>query len=400
MTVRSRILGEWLRTHSTWAEASLIGVVLLAATPPYFDALSRGSEPPRPAQVIILLVAACSLLVARRRYPWWTWIGAFTLGLLGLALTESASPVFIPAIIALYSLANRDAGRLVLAAAAASVIVPCVLIIAIGPVGLWEAEAYEMIWWAGLAAAAGIAVRNQRAVVAAADERARRAETTSEEEAQRRVTEERMRIARDLHDVVAHHVSVINVQAGVAGHLMREDPEQAAVAIAVVRRSSQMVLAEVPSLLGLLRTGEHDLETAPIPGLADIGSLVEQTRLSGLDVVWTDTGTPTSLSPGTDLTAYRVIQEGLTNAARHGSGLVRLVTTYGPGELAIEVHNALARPSGDPITGKHGLIGMRERVNTAGGEMTAGPDGIGFWVVRVGLPTVDTSHDEQEVPHP
>ena len=155
-----------------------------------------------------------------------------------------------------------------------------------------------MIPWIGLAAMSGIAVRNQRAVVAAAHERARQAEATREEEAQRRVADERLRIARELHDVVAHHVSVINVQAGVAGHLMRST--QTVPGARARARGEPDGAPGGTGLLGLLRTGDEELETSPAPRLEDAAGLVEQARRSGLRVMWQTSGTPSTLTPGTD----------------------------------------------------------------------------------------------------
>ena len=177
--------------------------------------------------------------------------------------------MFVPAIFALYSLTVRVETAPALAATLGCALVPALVMLATTPYGLLDSSTYQFVSTSGLAAVSGIAVRNQRAVVAAAHERARQAEATREEEAQRRVADERVRIARELHDVVAHHVSVINVQASVAGQLLRTDPDGAAAALAHVREASQTVLREVPGLLGLLRTGNEELETAPAPRLAD-----------------------------------------------------------------------------------------------------------------------------------
>ena len=202
---------------------------------------------------------------------------------------------------AVYTLCTRVPLRPALFATLVSAVVPFVLVLATSDLGLVEAIAYGFGPWNALAAVTGIAVRSQRAVVTAAHERARLAEESRDEEARRRVSEERVRIARDLHDVVAHHIAVINVQAGVASHLIRSDPEQAAVALAHVREAGRVVLEEVPGLLGLLRgSGEESagLDTAPAPRLADLDSLVEQSRRSGLDVTVRRSGSPVDLGTG------------------------------------------------------------------------------------------------------
>ncbi len=156
------------------------------------------------------------------------------------------------------------------------------MILAASRLGYVDALAYGLLPWSILAAVSGRAVRSQRAAMTAAHERARQAEATREEEAQRRVVEERLRIARELHDVVARHILVIHVHAGVAGHLMRTDPDRAVEAIGHVRDASRTVLDEVPGLLGLLRTGSDGPVTAPAPGLAQVADGVSARPVDGL----------------------------------------------------------------------------------------------------------------------
>src|SRR5205085_1418193 len=186
--------------------------------------------------------------------------------------------------------------------------------------GQFSDRTLSLLAFVGVAAAVGVAVRSQRAAVAAAEARARQAEATREEEAERRVTDERVRIARELHDIVAHHISVINVQAGVARHLMGAQPEQARTALGLVREASKAVLTEMSSVVGLLRTPEEAAPFEPTPGLARLEALVESARLAGLELRWTSIGKPYALPPISDLTAYRVVQESLTNAVKYGDG--------------------------------------------------------------------------------
>jgi signal transduction histidine kinase len=231
----------------------------------------------------------------------------------------------------------------------------------------------------------GIDVRYYRQYVASIVERAVRAERTREEEARRRVAEERLRIARDLHDVVAHHISVVNVQAGVARHLMDTHPEQARTALGLVRDASKTVLTELSAVLGLLRAEDGTSPAEPAPGLSRLPSLVESVRGAGLDLELRCTGQSCELAPVNDLTAYRVVQESLTNALKYGSGRARLLVDHAPGGVTIDVVNPLA-PDRPATSGGHGLIGMRERLDGVNGWLIAGPDGAGSWVLRAGIP--------------
>jgi len=237
-----------------------------------------------------------------------------------------------------------------------------------------------------MAAAVGEAVRGRRAALAAVEERAVRAERTREEEARRRVAEERLHIARELHDVVAHHIAVINVQAGVAGHLITSQPEAAAEALGHVRRSSRAVLDELSGLLGVLRRPEEsDTPTEPAPGMAQLDDLVESFRASGLDLRSTLTGEVHDLPATVDLVAYRVVQEALTNAHRHGTSTARLSVAYTPSEIILEVTNAVAA---QPHAGGSGLglVGMRERAGAVGGTIKAGIEADERFHVRATLP--------------
>jgi signal transduction histidine kinase len=251
--------------------------------------------------------------------------------------------------------------------------------------------------WSGLATAVGIAVKNQRAVVAAAVERAERAEQSREEEADRRVEQERLHIARELHDVVAHHISIINVQSGVALHLIDSRPELARESIGHVRDSSQEVMREMSTLLGLLRTTEDGSQIQPAPGLAQLSELVESMRRTGLHVTLNEQGRPYTLSPLVDLTAYRTVQESLTNAHKHGTGTADVRLRYGQATVTIEVENPIADDTRVREPLGHGLVGMRERVVAVGGQIDVGPTGRGTFAVHVEIPTREPHITSPEV---
>ena len=379
----------WLADHPTGADALVAGVVVLVAFAPFVVGPNRAVHGlALSASMVPLTLVASALLVIRRRQPSAVWAATTAVGVVAMLLEHGPAPAYAPAIVGLYTLASRSAPRRTLAATAVTAGAPALIVGAQGGSTLVDAFVYGLTAWSGLAAAAGVAVRNQRAVVAAAHERARQAEATGEEEAQRRVAEERLRIARELHDVVAHHISVINVQAGVAGHLVHTDPDKAVEALAHVREASQVVLHEVPGLLGLLRTGDDDeLERSPAPRLADADQLVEAARRSGLEVTWETSGSPTPLTPGGDLAAYRVLQEALTNVARHGVGRAQVVVSHDAAGCTIEVRNERSGTTPAPPD-RHGVVGMRERAAAVGGELSVGPDGGRDWVVRLWLPAL------------
>jgi signal transduction histidine kinase len=252
--------------------------------------------------------------------------------------------------------------------------------------------------WTALAVAVGEAVRNRRAFVSAIEERARRAEHTREQEARRRVAEERMRIARELHDIVGHHIALINVQAGVASHVLDTQPEQARQALAHVREAGRSALAELSATVAVLRQGdESDAPHEPVPGLGRLPALLETFDRAGLRVSREDEGEPRHLPTTVDLTAYRVVQESLTNVRKHaGTSAARLRLAYRRDELHIEVEDdgpgpGAAVPVGGRADGSadgtgHGLIGMRERAASVGGSFRAGPGPEGGFRVSVDLP--------------
>ncbi|WP_333736120.1 sensor histidine kinase [Streptomyces sp. IBSBF 2806] len=244
------------------------------------------------------------------------------------------------------------------------------------------------------ATALGRAVRNRRDHLAKARERAERAESMQEEEARRRVAVERVRIARDLHDVVAHHITLVNAQAGVAHHLLRTDPDQAFQALAHIKDNSRAALDELRATVGLLRQPDDAPGArAPIPRLADLDRLADGFRASGLSVEVTRTGAPAPQASATELTAYRIVQEALTNTHKHASATrAAVLLDYGPHSLRVTVTDD---GRSDPVKGTstgagtgtgHGLIGMRERANAIGGTVTAGPRPEGGFQVVAALP--------------
>lgn len=219
-----------------------------------------------------------------------------------------------------------------------------------------------------------------------AKERAGRAEREREERARAAVAEERARIARELHDVVGHSVSVMTVQASGVRRLLRPDQQREREALLVVERTGREALAEMRRMVGVLRRPEEGPALAPQPSLEHVGRLVEQTREAGLPVKLRVEGEAVQLPVGVDLTAYRLVQEGLTNALKHAAATeAEVLVHYSDGQIEVVVSDD-GHGSGSGDGGGHGLVGMRERVSVYGGELDAGPRPEGGYRLRARLP--------------
>jgi len=340
---------------------------------------------PRPL-TLTLALAAAAVLIARRRAPVATLAasGALVLALLAVDHTAGAGAVFAPAV-ALYSVGLRRGRFQQLAAGAAAVaavVATDVFIVSDGSI-VW----FALLGHAALVAVpllAAEAVRNRRSYVALLLERLELAERTREEEARRRVEQERLRIARDLHDAVAHSLTTINVQAGVAGHLLDQDPGTARSALKTIEEASHEALDELRAIVGILR--EHEGESAPLepaPTLDSVSDLIERARALGLDVSLDIRGEqPERLPETVQLAAFRIVQESLTNARRHAAGApARVGLSFEPDRLLITVDNGHGAASDGRSNGAGvGLIGMRERAAAVGGALSAAPAPDGFRV--------------------
>ncbi|TGB16273.1 sensor histidine kinase [Streptomyces sp. MZ04] len=390
----------WAKAHPLAVDGALAAAVLVCMiigsfVEPYRHdgGPSWGTRTPSTLSVMLMVLGAAAL-VFRRRDPWIVLAATSTVSVIDLVTGAYRGAVVMSAVVALYTVAattNRPTTwRVGLVTMTGLTGVAMVA----GPLPWYSQENLGIFAWTGMAAAAGDAVRSRRAFVDAIRERAERAERTREEEARRRVAEERLRIARDLHDVVAHHIALVNVQAGVAAHVMDKRPDQAKEALSHVRDASRSALNELRATVGLLRqSGDPEAPTEPAPGLAHLDDLVDTFRHAGLPVEVTRGDAETELPAGADLAAYRIIQEALTNVQKHaGTGakaevsVVRVgpnievtVLDDGPGEGT--------EPQDDEDNGGgHGLIGMRERVSALSGRCTAGPRYGGGFRVHAILP--------------
>ena len=232
----------------------------------------------------------------------------------------------------------------------------------------------------------GYALRERTERTVAAEERAARAERDREAAARVAVAEERGRIARELHDVVAHAVGVMVLQVGAVRHRMPTADTETREALENVEKAGRTALAEMRRLLGAMRRDDEQAELAPQPGVADLDRLLDDVRAAGLAVQLRVHGDPVALPPGLDLSAYRIVQEAVTNTLKHAQAhQADVEVTYQPADLLVEIRDDGQGPSASDGLG-HGLVGMRERVKIFGGDMSVGAAPGGGFLVRVRLP--------------
>ncbi|WP_329299247.1 histidine kinase [Streptomyces sp. NBC_00659] len=410
---------DWLRDHRLALDAALAAGVLVSMVAGSFvdahgaDGTTWSARTPDILSLALMVLAAAAL-VFRRSAPMKVLAATVGVSLVELVTADPRAPVTMSAVVALFTVASATDRPTTWRVGLLTMTVLTAVAMLAGPLPWYAQENLGVFAWTGMAAAAGDAVRSRRAFVHAIKERALRAERTREEEARRRVAEERLRIARDLHDVVAHHIALVNVQAGVAAHVMDKRPDQAKEALAHVREASRSALNELRATVGLLRqSGDPEAPTEPAPGLARLDELADTFRNAGLPVEVARSDSGTVLPAAADLAAYRVIQEALTNVRKHaGQGakaevsVVRVgpvvevtVLDNGPGRDMIpgqdtspeqeygRGHEHGSGPDTGPQEGGgHGLLGMRERVTAIGGSCTAGPRYGGGFRVHAILP--------------
>lgn len=312
--------------------------------------------------------------------------------LLELAIGDPKNPtqfglgVLVAWLIVAYSTAAHTEGSDHLAAVALAVFFAVVWVAGSLALGASNGNTIPAVLLAAVLWLIGRAVHRREAQVEVLDHRAKQLEREREEKVRALVAEERTRIARELHDVVAHSVSVMVVQAQ-AGPRLADDPQRTAITFESIESSGREALVELRRLLGILRTGDKQLAVGPQPGLASLDALVEQVRHAGLAVELRVGGEQAPLSPGLDLSAYRIVQEALTNTLKHaGAAHAEVVVRYRPSEIELEI---LDDGSGAPSSANgagHGLIGMRERAALYGGHLDVGARPEGGYSVHATLP--------------
>jgi signal transduction histidine kinase len=362
---------SWLERHKRLVDLALVLLALATS----FGAL--GHEHRAGIGVPIAFLLALPLFF-RRSYP--LAVLAVATVVTAIAVSRYAYNPF-PAGVALYTVATRFERRLSLAAGAGALAI-------LAPV-LWAdvgwGQPYLMLGRLlpfAIAWLVGDSVGTRRRYVQELEDKAERLERERESDAARAVAEEQARIARELHDVIAHNLSVMVVQAAAADDVFETRPDRAREAIRRVEATGRSALAELRRLLGDVRA--NGAEFAPQPGLARLDELVREVRDAGLDVVLTIEGRPKTLPRALDLSAYRIVQEALTNTLKHARARHAEVSVrYRDAHLDVEVRDD---GSGDGGGGGHGLIGMRERVALFGGTLSAGPANDGGYAIAATFP--------------
>ncbi len=380
--------------------ALLFSVVGLAAV--YSQELTDGlSDPPVLAAVTGLAVTAP--IAIRRVNPLAALVISCGAILIHIEATWPEGALPVATLLLTYSVAAWDTPRRALVGLGVVYLTLAIFAVADTPgldtLGVAGNMAFFTVAWT-----VGTALRARRQTL---ESRVREADERAEVERQRAaraIAEERLQIAQELHDVVAHSMSVIAVQAGVGAHVLDDRPDQARAALDAISETSRGTLRELRRLLGVLRDDDGERTHAPAPALADLPALVEDVRAAGVPVSLTVTGEPDAdaIEPGVELSAYRVVQEALTNVLKHAGPTTRVDVTIGhrPGSLTVEVvddgrgaaalaglgRSAAGTQTGNGTGGGHGLLGMRERTEVWGGELKTGPVAGGGYRVRAVLP--------------
>jgi signal transduction histidine kinase len=376
---------ERLRSLNPLAVDSVLAAIFVAigvATVFTQDVIGGLREPSLLA--LVTIVAAAGPIAIRRVNP----LGALVIGCVAIFVhivanwPEGSSPMAL--LLLTYTVAAWDTPRRAAVGLGAVYATLVLLGFADTPgldtLGVVGNIAFFTVGWT-----VGIALRARRQTLEARVREAEERANVERQSAARAIAEERLRIAQELHDVVAHSMSVIAVQAGVGAHVLADHPDQARTALEAISATSRGTLTEMRRLLGVLRDGDGERSHAPAPGVADVPQLVEDVRAAGVPVTLTMTGSTDCVNAGVELSAYRVVQEALTNVIKHAGNPTHVDVTVGyePGSLAVEVVDdgrGAAAPNG--LNGSHhGLLGMRERVEVWGGELAVGPiDGGGYRV--------------------
>lgn len=364
--------------------AAVIGVIQLVGT--HFASQGQPDRKPLDLLAVVLLVAGPAALLGRRRHPVPVLVAVLAVTMTYVGLGYPFGPIFVSLVVAFFTAVT--AGRRLVAWVGAGVLVSSAALATLvgrdsgsGLAGLAGLAAWLLVV---LTAAEGARVGRERAA---------EAEHAREEAVRRRASDERLRIARELHDVLAHNISLINVQAGVALHLMDEQPEQVRGALAAIKAASGDTLRELRSTLGVLRQVDEELPRQPAHGLADIDELVAGAAAAGLSVRTEVGGEYRPLPSGVDLAAYRIVQEALTNVRRHaGLATATVSVRYDDRDLTVRVDDdgsggtAAGHMAADPTGSGNGIAGMRERASALGGQLEAGPRSGGGFRVQARLP--------------
>jgi signal transduction histidine kinase len=375
----------------------IIALIAFAVTNSALTNANASNHGHHSAGVLVLIAfVTCAPLALRTRSP----LGAWAFSAAALVWTSLTIPpqllggpdVPVAGVLVyglcLYAVTVRCRPRIVVAAAAVTVA---------GSAFIDPGRIPQVAFLTAVPILLGVVVRVRRSSDRQLEEQERR------HSGERALLEERQRIARELHDVVAHHMSVIAIQAEAAPYKTADPPPELVESFGEIRASALAGLTELRRVLGVLRTGEAG--TAPQPGMADLDSLLDSARSGGVSVTVTCSGDAVPLPEGVDLSAYRIVQEALSNAMRHAPGSSVVVqVAYQPDSLGLEIRNDAPAMNGAPVLvpsetraagGGHGLVGMRERATMLGGSLDAGPTGDGGFLVSAVLPVSSPSQEAE-----
>jgi signal transduction histidine kinase len=369
----------------------LIAMICFAVTASALNGQNASHGSPFSAVALVCFAFIVSVpLVARTRFPALAWAGSalaliITSTVLGTRVLSSA--VYLPAgvvvyVLCLYAVAVRCKTWFVICTAVVTVVGALFI----------DARTAVGALLAAIPLLAGAYIRSRRS------SRVELAEQAKQHEGERALLEERQRIAREMHDIVAHHMSVIAIQAEAGPRKVADPPPELVESFRDIRASALDGLAELRRLLGVLRTGTPD--TTPQPGLGQLTGLLDSARNAGVPVDLSVSGVPRPLPQGMDLSAYRILQEALSNAMRHAPGsTVRVEVAYFPSSVVIKVRNELSlagngNGNGLVVAAGHGIIGMRERAAMLGGQLDAGPTDDGGFLVTAVLPDAKEPAEE------
>ncbi|WP_194908669.1 sensor histidine kinase [Catenulispora rubra] len=377
---------QWAKRHTLVADGILACLLLVPSLLYLYTTPSLG---PHPAVLIALTMSTTLLLTVSRKRPQAVLATAVCGAAAGAVLGAPPVPM-TPVVVALFVLSTLTDRRQATTAFGAAMIVLLPAVTVLAP-HIWPlAQILSLVAWSALAGCAGEAIRSRRAYVAAIEERAERAERTREQEAARRVAQEQLRIARDLHDAVAHRITLVNAQAGAALFVLDQRPDQARTALGHIQEASRSALDELRATVGMLRqAGDPAAPLEPVPGLDRLGELFRGFEPAGLQVTVTVSGRPRVVPTAVDVTAYRIVEEALNNVHKHThAATARVGVVFLTDRLTITVEDAGPARTGDasPCAAGFGLIGMRERAAIVGGQIDARPQSDGGYRVTARLP--------------
>ncbi|GAA0553833.1 histidine kinase [Paractinoplanes ferrugineus] len=375
--------------HATAVDVGLAALAAAGTLPQLYHHAIRSD--PRIGVFVLFSALLVIPLGARRRLPLTTFAGAAT-----VALTQWLAGVPLAAdltlLIYLYTVASRYPVRVAIGAAGVVEVGALLAAVRWPGIGSWAGSTLwtgTFVLLSGPVVAVlmlGVTVRHRRAAIDALTQRAAHLERERDQQAAIAVAAERTRIAREMHDVIAHTLSVMVTLSEGAARKQATEPVRAGEAMRQVSITGRQALAEMRRLLGVLHTEPAPGDRHPQPGLAQLDDLLEQVRSTGLTVAAAVTGTPAGMPPGAELTVYRIVQEALTNALKHATAAnrVSVAIAHHPGSVTVDVHDDGAPAAPRRRTG-HGLAGMRDRAAVYAGEVSAGPDPDGGWRVRARL---------------